>query len=73
MIKSQRKMVRSKTISNIELDNSPQTPKSPSLDINALLESIHSSKVSEAANVFEFLETSNEDDEQKTPRLMYLH
>ena len=33
-----------------------------------MLESIHSSKVSEAANVFEFLETSNEDDEQKTPR-----
>ena len=70
MIKSQRKMVRSKTISNIELDNHPQTPKTPSLDINALLESIHSSKVSEAANVFEFLETSNEDDEQKTPRKM---
>ena len=70
MIKSQRKMVRSKTISNIELDNVPQTPKSPSLDIDALLESIHSSKVSEAANVFEFLETSNEDDEQKTPRKM---
>ena len=73
MIKSQRKMgPRSKTMSNIELDHTPQTPKSPSLDIDALLESIHSSKVSETANVFEFLETSNEDDEQKTPRKMSL-
>jgi hypothetical protein len=68
LMKSQRKMVRSKTMSSIDLDNEhpPESPKTPSLDIDSLLESISISKISEAANVSDFLLVSDED--SITPR-----
>ena len=64
LIKSQRKLVRSNTMSVIDSDNNmsdSEPPRPPSLHIDLLLQSINRSKVSEASNVSDFMDVVESD------------
>ena len=64
LIKSQRKLARSNTMSVIDSDNNmsdSEPPRPPSLHIDLLLQSINRSKVSEASNVSDFMDVVESD------------